>query len=461
MGIAFGSINTGLPKDIVQQIMKAERIPLTGMETRKTKEDSKKKLVEELSGLVEGIRGHLAQNATARSLRELKHDGRDDIVGVTLDKAVALPGTYQVEVMQLAQKSSAMTSGFEDPDESYIGVGYIKYQLPNGENKEVYVDSDNASLRKVAKLINRDVASGLRATVVNDGSGSDTPWRLILSLDKTGDDNKAEFPYFYFVDGENDFYLELEREAHDAKIKLDGFEIEVPENKASEIIPGVTLDLKKAAPGEEFTLRISEDVQAVTQKVQTLVDKINAVLDFIHTQNNLDEKTDTSQTLGGDSILQSLEGRLRSTIFENIETKFGYRRFGDLGINFQKDGKLQLDAKKLEDKLSKNYEEVAEILTGHFPEDGGLKTEGFMDKLNKSVGELLRVPDGLLTSRKRGLQSKIDQIDRRIADKQRMLEQKEKNLKDKFARLESTISQIKGSGAGIAALGGGAGPALG
>lgn len=452
MGIAFGSINTGLPKDIVQQIMKAERMPLTSMEARKGKEDSKKKLIEELGGLVEGIRGHLAQNATARSLREFKHDGREDLVGVTIDKAIALPGTYQIEVQQLAQKSSAMTSGFEDPDESYIGVGYVKYFLPNGESKEIYVDSDNASLRKVAKLINKDAENGLRATVVNDGSGSDAPWRLILSLENTGDQNKAEFPYFYFVDGENDFFLELEREAHDAKVKLDGFEIEVPENKAKDLIPGVTLDLKKAAPGEEFTLRISEDVQAVTEKVQGLVDKINSVLTFIHTQNKMDDKTDTSQTLGGDSILQSLEGRIRSTVFEGIETKFGVRRFGDLGITFQKDGNLQLDAKKLEDLLTKNYEEVAEILTGSFKE-GGIKTPGFMDKLNGTVNDLLRYPDGLISSRKRGLQSKIDQIDRRITDKQRMLDQKEKNLKDKFARLESTISQIKGSGAGIAALG--------
>lgn len=456
MGIAFGSINTGLPKDIVQQIMKAEKMPLANMEKRKGKIDNKKQLVGELTQLVEGIRGHLAKNATARSLREFKIDSRDDLVGVTVDKNIAQPGTYQLEVMQLAQKSSAMTSGFEDPDESYIGVGYINYKLPDGESKEIYVDSDNASLNKVAKLINKDASNGLRANVVNDGSGAGEPWRLILSLAETGDEQNAEFPYFYFVDGENDFYLEFEREAHDAKVKLDGFELEIPENKTSDIIQGVSIDLKKAAPGEEFTIQISEDVVAVTEKIQSLVDTVNSVLEFIHTQNKMDESTDTTQTLGGDSILQSLEGRIRSTVFQGIETKFGPRRFGDLGITFQKDGKLQLDPKVLEDKLNKNYDEVAQILTGYFPE-GGLKTEGFMDKLNGTVNALLRFPDGLLPSRNRGLQSKIDQIDRRITDKQRMLEQKEKNLKNKFARLESTISQIKSSGAGLAGMGGGGG----
>lgn len=434
--------------------MKAEKMPLVNMEKRKGKIDNKKQLVSELTQLVEGVRDHLAKNATSRSLREFKTDSRDDLVGVTVDKNVAQPGTYQLEVMQLAQKSSAMTSGFEDADESYIGVGYINYKLPNGESKEIYVDSENASLNKVSRLINKDANNGLRSTVVNDGSGSGEPWRLIVSLAETGDENNAEFPYFYFVDGENDFYLEFEREAHDAKVKLDGFELEISENKAKDIIPGVTLDLKKAAPGEEFTIQISEDVVAVTDKVQSLVETINGILDFVHTQNKMDDSTDTSQTLGGDSILQSLEGRIRGTVFQGIETKFGPRRLGDLGITFQKDGRLELDPKVLENKLNKGYDEVAQILTGYFPE-GGLKTEGFMDKLGKTVNNLLRFPDGLLPSRSKGLQSKIDQIDRRITDKQRMLEQKEKNLKNKFARLESTISEIKSSGAGLAGMGGG------
>ena len=42
MGIAFGSIGTGLPKDIVQQIMAAEKISLNKLEERKDKVNAKK-----------------------------------------------------------------------------------------------------------------------------------------------------------------------------------------------------------------------------------------------------------------------------------------------------------------------------------------------------------------------------------------------------------------------------------
>jgi flagellar hook-associated protein 2 len=452
LGISFGSINTGLPKDIVKQIISAEQIPVQNMEKQKGKITDKKGLVDQLVKLVEDVRGNLTLNASARSLRELKIDTNEDIVHATADKNKAVPGTYQLEVMSLAQKSSAMSTGFKDKDESYVGVGYIQYTLPSGETKDIYVDSDNASLSAVSKLINKDSALGVTANVINDGSGSETPWRLILSLNKTGDDAAVDFPYFYFVDGDDDFQLEFQREAHDAKIKLDGFELEVPENKANDLIPGISLDLKKAKPGEEFSIKVSEDVAAVGAKVQDLVGKLNAILGFIKTQNTMDEKTDTSRTLGGDIMLQSLEGRIRSAIFKDVMTDKGYKRAGDIGLRFDRQGALEFDDKKFQSLIAEDYNSVAQVLTGTFTPEGG-KTEGFMDNLSSMVNMALRTPDGLIQSRKKTLTSNIEQIDRRIAQKTKYIEEKEKNLKDKFARLEGTISKIRSSAAGLQGLG--------
>lgn len=450
MGISFGSINTGLPKDIVKQIMEAERVPVRQMQIRKDKMGEKSGLVNELSQLMEGIRGQLAVNTNARALREFKVEANDEVVGVSVDKNVAEPGTYQFEVLQLAQKSSAMSSGFADKDKSNIGVGFIQYYLPSGEKKEIYVDSGNSSLSAVARLINSDTENGMRANVINDGSGSDRPWRLVLSLDDTGEQNKAEFPYFYFVDGEQDFYLEFERKAQNAKVKLDGFEIELPENKASELISGVNIDLKRAAAGEEFSIKVSEDTEAIQLKIQDLVTSINNVLNFIKVQNTMDETTDTSRTLGGDIILQTLESRIRATVFRDIETEFGPKKLSDIGIQFQRDGQLGFDQSKFSAVMGDNYQVASQVLTGYFTETG--KTKGFIDHLTEMTDGALRMPDGLLASRKRSMQNNIDQIDRRIMQKERMLEQKENNLKNRFSRLEGTISRIQSQGAGLAGL---------
>jgi len=438
--------------------MQAERIPLGRMEEKKGKINDKKALVDQLNGLTSDLQKHLALNANGRSLREFKVDTNNEMVGVTIDKNASDVGNYQFEVTQLAQKSSAMTSGFPDKDESYVGVGFIRYNLPDGDTKEVFIGADDATLEGIAKVINKDSESGMRATVVNDGSDSDNPWRLVLSLKETGDGKKADFPYFYFVDGDRDLYLEFERPAQDAKIKLDGFEIEVPENKVKDIIPGVTIDLKRAKPGEEFSIKIDEDIQAVGTKVTDMVEKINGILAFIKQQNTMDETTDTSRTLGGDIMIKTLESRLRASIFNPIKTDHGNFRVGDIGITFTRDGILQFDEKKFEKELSGNYEKVSQVLTGTYEEGAAAKNPGFMDNVNEVIGTALRFPDGLISARKKSLQSNIDQIDRRINQKQRQLQQKETQLKDKFARLESTISQIKGQGAGVAAMAGNAGP---
>jgi flagellar hook-associated protein 2 len=452
LGISFGSINSGLPKDIVQQIVEAEKIPIKQMEVRKEKFENKKALLGQLTSLVESMRGEVLKNKGARSLRELAvNTGDSKDISVTADKNVALPGKFNLEVIQLAQKSSALSNGVEDKDKTYIGVGYIKAKLPNGETKEIYVDEEHATLGGIAKLINGVPELGLHANVVNDGKGGDEPWRLMISLSETGDKNKAEFPSLYLVDGEVDLYFDQERKAQDAKIKLDGFEMEAPSNRLTELIPGVTIDLKKARPGEEINIEITEDIQKIGGKINSLVDNINNVLKFIKEQNTLSEKSDTSRTLGGDLTLSTIESKIRSTVFTPVMTENGPMRVGDLGITFQRDGLLKFDQTKFESALSKDFKGVAQCLTGSFSSATG-KQNGFIDNLEDASKILLTPPSGVLTTRKSGVQSQIDQIDRQINNRQRIIAQKEEVLKAKFARLEETISRIKSQGSGLAGL---------
>ena len=457
MGISFGSINSGLPKDIVQQLVAAEKIPLRGMEEKKDKINSKKALLADLTSRVEKLKGNIYANKGDRSFRELSVNVSGDSISANVDKNIAEPGAYQIEVVQLAQKSSAISNGVEDKDKTYIGVGYIQYDLPNGETKEVYVDQEHSSLSGIAKLINADSENGMRANVVNSGDGSDEPWKLIISLEETGDDNKAIFPNLYLVDGEVDLWFENHRDAQDAKIKLDGFEIEIPSNQATEVIPGVTLDLKKAKPGEEISVEIVEDTAKIATKMEDIVKSINDVLTFIKEQNAMDETTDTSRTLGGDITLQTIESRVRTAVFSGIQTDFGAKRVSEIGISFQRNGLLSLDTEKFKVALESNYREVSQIVAGKYTKENG-KIKGFIDNLENVVEGALRRPSGTLTSRKQGLDSQIKQIDRRIENKQRQIEQKERVLKAKFARLEETISKIQSQGSGLAGLGGGFNP---
>jgi flagellar hook-associated protein 2 len=447
-----------LPKDIVQQLIKAEEIPINKMEVRKDKIEAKKKLIGELSQKIEEMKGEITKNKGFRSFRELKVDTDAENVKVTIDKNLANPGSWQFEVSQLAQKSSVLTNGVEDKDKTYLGVGYIGYTLSNGEEKEIYIDAEHSTLSGIAKLVNgQSDQMGMHANIINDGKDPDNPWRLVLALDKTGDINKAEFPFFYMVDGEVDLRISEKRDGKDAKVKLDGFEVEVGNNKLKDLIPGAVIDLKKAKPGEEFSIQITEDTGKITEKMTSIVDKINTVLKFVKEQNTLNEKSDTSKTLGGDLSLQQIESRIRDAVFTQVMTSSGPKRIGELGVNFNKTGLLTFDPAQFEKTVAANYKASAEIITGVFRPDGS-KSDGFLDKIGRVSEELLQKPSGTLFARSRGLQSNIDQIDRQIETRRRMVENKERVLKDKFARLEETMSRIKGQGAGLSGLGVSAGP---
>lgn len=421
---------------------------------RKGKIENKKALLNDLIDRVKKLEGAVYANKGARSFREFNVNISGEGIKASVDKNVAEPGTYQIEVLQLAQKSSAISNGVADKDNTYTGVGYLQYELPDGTSKEIYIDEDHASLSGIAKLINKDTDNGMRANVVDSGDGSDAPWKLIITLEETGDLAKATFPNLYLVDGEVDIWFDGEREAQDAKIKLDGFEIELPANKTTELIPGVTIDLKKAAKGDEITLEITEDTAKMADKIDDLVTNINQVIAFIKEQNRLDESSDTSQTLGGDITLQTLESRLRSSVFAGVPTEYGSFRIGDLGLQFQKDGMLKLDKEKFQAKLDENIDLVNQVINGRYSVEEG-KVDGFVDNIERLVKDAMKIPGGILSSRKSGLDSKIAQIDRRIDSTERRIKRKEENLKAKFARLEETISRIKTQGSGLAGLGGG------
>ena len=202
-----------------------------------------------------------------------------------------------------------------------------------------------------------------------------------------------------------------------------------------------------------MTLEIKEDTVKMTDKIDGLVTDVNEIIKFIKEQNALDESSDTSRTLGGDITLQTLESRLRSTVFANVATEFGAKRIGDLGLTFQRTGLLELDKDKFQAELNKNVKMVGQVINGMYSLEGG-KVNGFVDNLDTLVTQALRKPNGILSSRKDGLDSKIRQIDRRIETKERQIKTKEAHLKQKFARLEETISRIKTQGSGLAGLSG-------
>ncbi len=442
-GIRIMGMASGLPPDIVEQLMEAERIPVKQLEEKKKKNEDSLKLVTDLETKLNDVAKNLGELTGTRGFTDMQLNSSDtNIIDGSVDPEAVVNGEYNIEVIQLAHKPAAISNGFADKDTTQMGTGYIKFETAEG-SKDVYISGKNSTLEGVVAQIN-GANVGVRASVLEDKKDSENPYRLLISGLGTGDEKDVTFPTVYLLDGDQDMFFDQSRPAQNGIIKIDGFEVEVSENQLNNIIPGVTLNLKQSAPGREIRLSVKENIEAITGKIKAFVDSYNAALGFIQTQSRLTKGPDGKERLGplgGDSITRTVENRLRRTILNpQLGVNSNIARVSELGITFNRNGTLDYSQEKFTKVLSSDPKSVG----GFFRGDGF--ATGFITTVKREISNLTNGQFGTLGFRKKGIQDKIDQADKRIENKERLLEKKEDSLRRKFADLEQKMTKLNAQG---------------
>jgi flagellar hook-associated protein 2 len=445
-GVTIGGLSSGLPPNLVDQLIDAERQPIKALEVKKEKEDTRLKLVTDLETKLNAVQGTIGNLASQKGFSDIKLESGDpNIIQGAVDASQAPKGDWNVEVMELAQKAAAVTNGFPDKDKTQMGVGYFSFDTPQGK-KEVYINGAHSTLEGAATAIN-NANVGMKASVINDRKDPENPYRLMISGVDVGGDNQIEYPTLYFLDGDQDIYFDQTNAAKNGRVKIDGFEFEIADNTVKDLIPGVTLNLKQASPGRTVNVNVKENREVVNTKVGDFVKTMNEVLAFIQQQNAINEKTDTSKTLGGDSLLRSIENRLRRLI---QDPQYGVggsvNRLNQLGIEFQRNGTIKISEDKFNSMMASNPDEVRKFFAG----DGF--NVGFVPSLRREISNLTNQAFGQIANRKRSLQDNIKRIDENIASKEKNLEKRQESLRNKFAHLEETMSRLKQQGAAVAGM---------
>ena len=424
------------------KIVKAEQRPIDKVDEKIAKIENKANLVKDLKNKFIDMREAVKPFKSVTEFRELIGISSDPAIlsASTIDKAKATPGTYDIEVLGLASTASLMTRGVPDRDRTELGVGYISFSTPDGESHDVYINSSNNTLDGIANKINSS-GLGVKATVINDGTDSDSPWRLVLSGEKSGWRNDYDWAEFNFLDGDLDLDRDRVKSATSAIIKLNGQPMYVDENNVKDVIPGVTFDLKRAAAGQNVKLEIKPDLEKIETKAKTMVDKLNAVLSFIQNQNATNSGTakDPSKALAGDTSLQTVESRLRTIIqstVENADDKT-IQRIRDIGIMFNRNGTLEYDGKKFQSALETKFTEVADLLSGTSP------LNGFAYQVGQLVEGVTRTGDGVLTIREGGFTESKARLEKEKEAKTAQAEKKIERVKMQFARAESAMAELQ------------------
>ena len=305
--------------------------------------------------------------------------------------------------------------------------------------------SGNIDLNQVMSAIN-GASAGVTASISNDGSNDH------LVLTPTGSSATAAVS----LTGTGDYSgltmsgMGQLLKAQDAKLSIDGVAVTSTSNKVENVISGVTLNLAKVTTSaDNFTLNISNDTSGITTAANSFVTAYNTLAKAVagmtaQTPSTTLGQANTSAPLASESSVQTIMNQLRNTLFATVDGGNGISSLSDIGISFQKDGTLALDATKLSTATTNNFAGIANLFTGTDPDTTNTTSSknGIVTKLQTLLTNLLS-DSGIIASKTNGLQAslKINQ------DRQSTVQTRLSNLKDdytnQFNRLNTTLASMQ------------------
>ena len=175
MAISFGGLATGLDTtSLIEQLMQAERQPLTRLENDKTYFNARSAALSQFEAKLESFLSKIGKLDSASELQAKKAtQSSEDFFSATADSE-ALPGSYQVEVVDLAQVQKSVSLGVADKTAANFGLGTLTLTVGDNDPVEITIDADNNSLEGIMSAIN-EADAGVTASIINDGTAN--PYR--------------------------------------------------------------------------------------------------------------------------------------------------------------------------------------------------------------------------------------------------------------------------------------------
>jgi len=435
---------SGIDPKMIDQLIQVEKIPVETAKKRRETVVEEKKEYEKLNTALNELDGALNKLKTRGDFNRLKVDSSNPDIIEGVAAAMALPGSYEFEVRALARSEKELAMGFPDKDKTAVGFGFMQIEREDGDPLELEIPPD-ATLKDVAQQIN-DLGSGLRAMVVNTKYSPDS-FRLLVLSEKSGSESKIN------IDPDTTF---LEFKEQVVGRSLDVLFEDVPvtndENTLTELIDGVTFNVKRSEPGTRVQVNIAYDVDATIEGIKGFVEKYNGIAKFVHDQFQLDPQTQKAGKLSADSSLRQVMRTLQSGLL-NLQSSGGkFQNLADIGITTNpKSGELTLDDAKVKTALSDDYASVA----GLFAQTAG--SAGIASKLAESIKAFRDPGSGTVKGRQRTFETLIKNQDKEIERRQRMMEQKEQQIRRKFSVLENQMANMQSQGSFLSARFGGGG----
>ncbi|MBU1636457.1 flagellar filament capping protein FliD [bacterium] len=162
--------------------------------------------------------------------------------------------------------------------------------------------------------------------------------------------------------------------AQDAQIRIDSIYMSKDSNSITDVLEGVTIDLMSAEAGEEIEITINNDVAAVKNKIQALVDAYNSLVQDISTFTAYDEENESAAPLLGDGFLTGIRSSLASIVSAmvvQLPDSATYDSLASAGVLSSTRGLLTIDDDALDEALENNFDDIVDLFTESFSSEDG------------------------------------------------------------------------------------------
>lgn len=348
LGIGSG-IDT---KALIEGLAAATKAPKEALIVkRETANAAKISALAEASNAIDSFAAALSSLISGGTL-----SSQPSVSDTTILSAVALAGANldglaaEIQVDQLAQAQSLVSADFLTAADA-VGMGDLTITTATG-SFTVTVDGTNNSLTGLATAIN-GTNSGVTATVLTESgrarlvlkSGTGEERAFTLSVPGGTVSGLERFAYDPLIAGG----MTRAQEAKDAIVRVDGVQVKRSSNNINDLIAGVQIDLKRAAPGSIVSIGVTKPTAAIKQGVGDFVAAYNE-LHKILAEATAGPKSGAGSggPLYGDLSMRAMQRQLAGLTSTILNTSGGPQTLAEIGVATARDGTLSVNEARLQ-----------------------------------------------------------------------------------------------------------------
>lgn len=429
-------------KQLVADLSNASRAPkVARISTLAQQNQARISAVAQARSDLDGFADSLGQMVADGTLRSTPTVSDDSVLGATARAGIHADSfAATVVVNQLARAQSAYTGIVADRTAA-IGTGTMTLTV-GGVAKTITIDAANNSLDGLASAINAS-GSGVTASIIADEGGhrmilkgaSGEANAFTLTADAGAEPGLAALGY-----GPGGG-MTLGQSAANAQFTIDGVAFSRASNIIDDVVPGMSLTLKKAAPGQPVDIGASRPLDMIKQTVG----------DFVSVYNQMKKSlVSASSQSGPTKSLQELERELAGLVSKVLSSHPSINKLSDIGISTTKEGTLAIDSKKLDAVLAADAGAVEALFnprrdaTHTEATDPGIAfaLDAIRDKAVATDGVIDRVSKSLSDSRET-LTETLEKIEVREDAYRKRLEKQYGSLEARLATIKATQTYLE------------------